>query len=146
MRRMRNGEHLPDLLDEYNAGRRAAVRAIVEDLGPPELVARYDRDMRDIDLGITNARSEWHSISPAQRRALLTAAEHGRLDRVGKEYRHPKRYQPYRPIHVATIRNLCARDLLAWDGGAFDPEAAVVVTERGRFVVQHGDTKKAPGP
>jgi hypothetical protein len=33
---------------------------------------------------------------------------------------------------AATIRNLCARDLLAWDGGAF------AVTERGRFVLRHG--------
>ena len=39
---------------------------------------------------------------------------------------------------VKTIRNLADRGLLAWDGGAFDPEAAAIPTERGRFVAKHG--------
>jgi hypothetical protein len=28
--------------------------------------------------------------------------------------------------------------LLAWDGGALDPEKAAVITERGLFVLKHG--------
>jgi hypothetical protein len=45
-----------------------------------------------------------------------------------------------KPIYARTLRNLCARNLMAWDGGAFDPEAVAVITENGRFVYQHRPT------
>lgn len=91
----------------------------------------------------------WHSISPAQRRALqYAAANEGRLERsfLSKRYicRDPLSPDSETPIRVRTIRNLCARDLLAWDGGAFDPEAAAVITERGLFVLKHGAGTERP--
>jgi hypothetical protein len=33
---------------------------------------------------------------------------------------------------------MAARGLLDWDGGAFDPEAAVTMSEQGRFVLAKG--------
>ena len=42
-----------------------------------------------------------------------------------------------------TVRALAAHELLAWDGGALDPERKAVVTERGRFVFAHGREKPA---
>ena len=96
----------------------------------------------DLRLGITGARSTWHSISSAQRLALQHTADVG-----GKLVRSPLRPcyigvrllpQPSRLIRVLTIRNLCARELLAWDGGILDPESAAVITERGLFVLAHG--------
>lgn len=122
--------------------RRQRVRHFLLDEGRPDLLAEYDAKMRDLDSGVMGAQSTWHSISATQRRALTEAAEHGgKLVRVGKEYRHGARNQPYKPIYVKTVRNLCSRDLLAWDGGAFDPESAAVVTERGLFVLSHGPVR-----
>ncbi|HZT90373.1 MAG TPA: hypothetical protein VFA12_20700 [Stellaceae bacterium] len=133
------GEDIELWLHREQMDGRDRVRALLLELGRPDLVVELEQRYRDIELGLDGARSTWHSISAAQRRALKAAAEHGgRLERVGKQYRHRDRHQPYRPIYVATLRNLCARDLTAWDGGAFDPEGAVVVTERGLFVLRHG--------
>lgn len=44
-----------------------------------------------------------------------------------------------------TVRNLAARELVAWDGTAFDPEARAVLSERGRFVVRHGQAEASDG-
>lgn len=112
-------------------------RAYMIEIGRPDLLAEYDAKQREYRLGIYSAKMTWHSISPAQRRALLDTERHGgRLTREGKEYRHRDRHQPYRPIRIATVRNLAARELLAWDGGAFDPEGSAVLTEHGQFVVK----------
>ena len=116
-------------------------RVILEEAGVSQL-AEFDAAMRDVRSGVAQARNIWHSISPAQRRALTAASEHGgRLTREGREYRHRDRHQPYRPIHVAILRPLCERNLMAWDGGAFDPEGAAVITEHGLFVLKHGEGK-----
>jgi len=40
---------------------------------------------------------------------------------------------------LSTARKLCAHGLIHVNGGATDPEAAFVVTERGRFVWRHGE-------
>lgn len=103
---------------------RESFRAFLVDMGPRGIAALkdYDRAMRDLDSGVSHARDIWHSISPAQRRALVEAAE-GKQPKVRT---------------IATLRNLADRDLLAWDGGAFTPEARVVITERGLFVLRHG--------
>lgn len=144
MRRIRNGEDVTHLLDIKRVEDRAEFRSFMLEeaktnpLAGPAL-ARFDQAMRDLDSGELGARSMWHSISSTQRRVLSGVARHGgRLERVGKEYRASSgHHQSYVPAYVATIRPLCLRGLMAWNGGAFDPEAAAVITERGRFVLAH---------
>lgn len=144
LRRIRNGEDAQHVLETESAEQRDEFRAWMlkwSETNPGARVAleRFDTAMRDLDSGVMGARSAWHSITQTQRRALEAAWQHGgRLDRVGIEYRHRDRHQPYVPIYVRTIRPLCSRDLFAWDGGVFDPESAVALTERGRFVIAHG--------
>ncbi len=126
-------------LDARFARQREGVREMLREAGRDDLLAEFDRKMRDIDTGVEGVRNCWHSISRAQRSALIDAARHGgRLVREDKEYRHPGRSPIWTPIRVRTVRVLCAHELLAWDGGAFDPEAAAVITERGLFVLKHG--------
>lgn len=141
---LRPGESVDDWFDRPSREDRQRFREFLIAEGRPDILAQYDEQMRLSDLGITGARMCWHSISLAQRWALTEAAKHGgRLERIGKEYRHRDRHQPYRPIYLRTVRNLCARELLAWDGGIPDPEAAAVVTERGLFVLKHGPIEDA---
>lgn len=116
-------------------------------LNRPDVADRFMQRMRDLDLGLTGARAVWHSISPAQRHALSYIAGHGgRLERHGKAYQPVTGEAPRRSIRILTLRPLAERNLIAWDGGAFDPEQAVVLTERGRFVLKHGErgTDDAP--
>lgn len=140
---IRAGHDVEHVLDLKSAADNEEFRAwFLKECGP-ELLANYDAKMRDIDSGVYGARMAWHSISAAQRRTLVFTSENGgRLDRVGKEYRVPRRHQPYRPVFVSTIRPLCQHNLLAWDGTAFDPEVSAVITERGRFVLTHGRTEE----
>lgn len=147
LRRIAAGEPVADVMDERMAAQREELRSFLADQGQRgvEALVDFDKAIRDINLGITGAKNAWHSITPAQRRVLVTAAKRdGRVTREGKEYRHDQgRHQLYKPFYAATVRALCARELMAWDGGAFDPEASAVLTERGRFVVLHGQEKGA---
>lgn len=102
----------------------------------PDLLADFDSNMRDVDLGLTAARNIWHSISAAQRHTLKTAI-YGPLERHGVWY-GPNDGDFARVCKIGTIRNLIARSLVDCDGGAFDPEARVVISDHGRFVVKHG--------
>ncbi len=148
IRRVAAGEPVEDVLDEKSAADDADFRAYMQSQ-PGErgvqALARYDRRRRDLDLGLTGARNCWHSLSPAQRR-VLEALEPGRelvrlrcprsgyaavaarsaLDSIKRICRLP------------TVRNLASRSLLDWDGGALDPEARAVLSDRGRFVLAHG--------
>lgn len=124
VRRMQAGEDLEALLDEAQAKDNAEFVAWLRQEAGDEAADRHLAKMREIDTGIYGARNAWASLSPAQRRVLTMAADHPQV----------KRGWPH--VAIATLRNLCARDLLAWDGGAFDPEAAAVITERGRFVLR----------
>ena len=138
IRRIASGEDAEAVLDEKLAAETSDFVNYLRSIGRPDLAESHLARVREIDSGVYGARNTWHSISVAQRQALAEAAEHGgRLDRVGKEYRH-KGARPDRPIYVATVRNLCSRALMAWDGGAFDPEAAAVITERGVFILKRG--------
>src|SRR5580658_3016903 len=137
LRRIQNGEDVQHVIETASAESRAEFRSWMlkwaeTNRGVEIALEHYDAAMRDLDSGVMGARSTWHSISPAQQRALRTALE----DTVDGKW--------VRGIGagVSTIRALCARDLMAWDGGAFDPEAAAVITERGRFVLAHGPTKE----
>ncbi len=142
MRRIGSGEPVEDVLDKKNAAERADFRVWLRRQPDGEThLARYDARLRDLDTGITAARNAWHSISTAQQQ-VLTKALRVRSGRIVRRSIKPSVY-----VHdggnvllcrVSTIRNLCAHELLAWDGGAFDPEQAAVITERGRFVATQG--------
>lgn len=129
-------------LDEKFARQREGVRQILKDAGRDDLVAELDRKIREIDTGIDGARRTWESISDAQRRVLTIVATGKRLVRSGgTKHFYDAHGEPHALPRVAglkTVRNLCIRELLAWQDGAFDPEAKAVITERGLFVVRHG--------
>ena len=132
-------------LESEMRARREYVRRIIAEQNRPDVLAEYDRAMRDLDLGITGARNVWHSISEAQRRALEAAA-FGPLFRWRKDrvvYSAPHRATEFK-FRLPTIRNLIARNLLDCDGGVFDPEAKVVLSDRGRFVLRRGPEAASP--
>lgn len=137
-------EH-PILLEIERRERETTARVLdmLHEEGRPDLAGQLEAKIRDIESGIYGARSAWHSISAAQRRVLV-AMEPGRI--VVRENGSTRQYEGVganvdatgRLCDIRTLRNLCARDLIACDGDAFDPEAKFVLTEHGRFVLAHG--------
>lgn len=117
-----------------------AVKALLREEGRPDLADELDAKLRDIRLGLDSARSAWHSISPAQRRALELLGEASALARAGCGYVTTGRPDGYaiKAGRLATMRALCAHELIACDGTVTDPECRFVLTERGRFVLKHG--------
>lgn len=111
----------------------ARVRNWLFSEGRPDIVAKFDKEMKDIRSGAYAARMCWHSISPAQRRALSAAGDSGALVRMGKQYNSVAGSAGI--CRLKTIRALIAHELLDCDGGAFDPESRVVISDRGRFVL-----------
>lgn len=91
------------------------VREIISETASGRMLAEFDRNMKDIQTGVTHARNVWHSISKAQRVALQ------RLDdgTWGIKSR-------------ATLRALMRRGLASWD------EVLPQLTEHGRFVLKFG--------
>ena len=130
-------------IERESERRSRSLRNMLYAEGRPDLVADFDRNMRDLRLGLTGARNQWHSISEAQRRVLTSLAEGRHLRRSPV---CPSEYDAVgnavatisRGCRISTVRALCARDLLACDGTATDPECKIVITERGKFVVTHG--------
>ncbi len=141
-RRVAPGEDLEAVLEEESVKDRAAFDAYLRhECGRPDIADEHARNLREMDLGIYGARATWSALSAAQRRVLLLVMEGNcRVVRAaGSRTRYGMVGDPAAIrdcAGVATIRNLCRRELLAWDGGAFDPERAAVPTERGRFVVK----------
>lgn len=135
---MRGCDDLPHLIEAKSERDNERVRAIVREHGGEEALARHDENMKRLRLGITGAENAWHSISRAQRRTLLameggrvlTRQENGRYDAIGAG-------DVLIQAGVRTVRALAGHELVAWDGGAFDPEAKAVLTERGSFVLKH---------
>lgn len=127
--------------------KRRSTRQILLEHGRPDLAEELDRNLREVDNGVCSAKSTWHSISPAQRRALLVLAGGYELRRA--RYSRTK-YDGYCVTGkrdalgyicpIGTIRALCTHELAHVNGGALDPEKSIVVTERGKFVVKHGPT------
>ena len=126
----------------------ARFRAVLADCGSRggDALRDYDARMRDVESGVAGARGTWQALSPAQRRTLLFLAagrvlvrsvriRGGYYDAVGAGGGVSSIAKAAR---VDTVRNLARRELVAWDGSAFDPEARAVLNERGRFVIQHG--------
>lgn len=124
------------------------LRAMLREMGRDDLLADYDRDMRDIRLGVTMARSCWHSISPKQRFVLKRMGEgrslrrmagsRTRYDAIGSGRGGPDAMREI--CDFRTARKLAAHELIHVAGGALDPEAVFVITERGSFVLAHGAT------
>ena len=156
MRRMNAGEELEDLLGEQAAEERMSFRIWLGNQGErgAEALARYDAWVRAADLGIDRAQAVWHSISDAQRRLVAMLGVTGRtLERFGNKVYLIRvrnaldnctisRWTP----RLATVRNLASRELLEWTGGAFDPEASAVATERLRFVLKWGPRTDIENP
>lgn len=148
----RRGDHdeAQRILDQHDADDRAHFVKFLRHNGHHAAADSYVASMKELDSGRMGARATWHSISPTQREVLAMVAGAG----AGKMWRDPVRPGRYRcrvferieNVLRSTVRSLASRDLLAWDGGAFDPEAVAVVTERGRFVAQWGSTSEAATP
>lgn len=127
--------------DRMAREQRARVRQLIVDAGRPDVLADFDRDMRNLDLGITMARSCWHSISVAQQRVLQAMGEGRYLLRSMKtvtRYDAVGRGAIMDICRLSTARALCAHELIHVNGGATDPEAEFIITERGSFVLKHG--------
>jgi hypothetical protein len=117
--------------------------------GRLDLLDELDRNLRENRLGITGARATWDALTAPQRRVLLMLLEGSR--RLVRQERSGHLYDAVgdpgtvaRAPVLPTVRNLIARELLAPDGGAFDPESQAVLTERARFVVRHGQRDAIP--
>lgn len=94
------------------------------------------------NAGLVRAGSLWLTFSGHQRTVLLLLAKFRPVRRVrDKTYEvvaGVEPLQPAFPTRLATIRALGAFGLIDWTGGAFDPEASAVISDRGRFVALHG--------
>lgn len=149
-RRWRAGEPIAHLMDEEQRAAEEAFRGFLADKGPAgvEALRRYDARVRDVETGVYGARMAWHSSSPAQRRALLFLAPGRVLVRCAWS---PNFYDAVRVMgdwpgvstiakaaRLDTVRNLASRELVSWEGGAFNPEARAAITERAVFVLKHG--------
>jgi hypothetical protein len=114
------------------------VRDLLRKEGKLEALAEFDQSMKDLDTGLTGARSSWHSISPAQRRVIEYLANNPvKLIRSEKSTYYDSFGGDAPQTRVAglkTVRALAERGFLDWEGGAFDPELKAALTERGRFV------------
>lgn len=136
-------ERLLAALDAESERRTQAVRDMLLESGRPDLVEELDARLRDVRLGFCSAQGTWHALSAAQRRVLQAMGEGRRLVR---RHAPSTRYDAVGGradaiadlCRVATVRNLASRELVAWEGGAFDPEAKAVLTERGRFILRYG--------
>ncbi len=115
------------------------VRAVLREQGRPDLVKWLDEKLLSIERGIDGAQRTWEALSMTQRRIVSMMAERGFIlirnakssvlyDAVCAGETIPK------AARLSTVRNLGERKLIAWDGGALDPEKRAVLTERGRFV------------
>ncbi|TXN78748.1 hypothetical protein [Methylobacterium sp. WL8] len=139
-------ERLMQRLDRKCQEQTERVRDMVREAGRPDLLAEFDQRLRESDLGITGARSTWHSISDAQRRLLILLSNGPASVRRTKGASYDvvsEAGSRATGIRLGTVRNLARRELLEWTGGAFDPEASAAPTERMAFVLKHG--RPAPG-
>lgn len=132
-------------IERRSIASRERVRAMVLEAGRPDVLADFDRNMKEIDNGVMGAKNAWHSISDAQRRTLLVLSDGYEL-RSSRYNRNA--YEGYclagkrdalgLVCRIRTVRALCAHELAHVNGGALDPEKSIIITERGAFVVKHG--------
>lgn len=136
------GDHGDEILHRIEVDQRAkteSVRDLLREAGRPDLVAELDANLREVANGRASARGCWSALSDAQREALKLAERYGRIRRRSLR---PCEYGggngqpgPSRPVRLLTIRKLIRHELLACEGGTFDPEKVLTITERGRFVL-----------
>lgn len=136
-------------IERRSREQRARTHKLLCDAGRADLAIQLEKKYREIDNGVDGARATWHSISDAQRRVLILMGTGRHLvQRPYQKTRYDAHGEPHALKNVcgiATVRNLCSRDLVHVDGGVKNPEARIVLTERGRFVLKHGQTF-AEGP
>ncbi|ACI92693.1 hypothetical protein OCAR_5562 [Afipia carboxidovorans OM5] len=130
-------------IERQAQARNARVRQLLVESGRDDVLAEFDLAMREIANGVMGARATWHSLSSVQRFVLRTMAGGRYLSRA---IRSKAQYDAIgrAPVvlnicKLSTARKLCAHGLIHVNGGATDPEAAFLVTERGRFVWRHGE-------
>lgn len=126
-------------IDAESAKRTARVKAVLMEEGRPDLVEELEANLRNVANGVSSALSTWAALSAAQRR-VLEALEPGRV--LIREHGSKSWYDASgapgamaRVCRLPTARNLIARELLECEGGAFDPERRLSLTERARFVL-----------
>lgn len=129
-------------LDRQSQLRHKTTRDMLIEAGRPDLAEDLDRRMKDIRSGISQAVRVWHSISAAQR-FVLEAMGRGRY--LARSLRSVTQFDALGTApailgicRLATARRLCAHELIHVNGGATDPEAMFVITERGKFVLAKG--------
>jgi hypothetical protein len=118
-----------------------AVRVMLIEANRPDLLKDLDRKIRDIRLGLNGARATWSALSEAQRRSVLAMQPGRKLVREAHSDWYVGIGRPSacgRVCHQRTARNLIARELVDLEGGAFDPERVLALSDRGRFVLAHG--------
>lgn len=129
-------------IERQSRARAESVRELLRGEGREDLIHDLDDKLREIKSGVMGAKAIWHSISAAQRRVLELLAEGRRAVRAS--YSRTLYGAPGTPRMVGrlcalpTLRALSARDLVAPEGGAFDPERVFVLTDHARFVLAHG--------
>lgn len=138
-------EEVLQAIDRDEMATRARVRAILVGEGRADAADELDAKYRDINLGTYGARVTWNALSLAQRRTLILTEEGGGLERMDNSSRYACANERRFPVcSLPTARNLSARELITVDGGALDPEARFIITERGRFVLKHGPQDPSP--
>lgn len=141
------GESVEDWFDRTSRENAARMRETILASAHPDaekILADYTANIRNLERGLTGARSCWHSISPKQARTLAILGAGGALHKDGDSIYFDYRGLPHDLTHacdIRTVRALCAHELAVVDGGTFDPESKIVITERGQFVLRHGYTK-----
>lgn len=121
--------------------RRAWVDRYLRDKGRHDLADELVAKLRDIDMGVDAACGTWASLSVKQRAVMIALKTQPRLKRTGNRYTGAGIIEW---CHVRTVRSLIARGLLDCEGGAFDPEAELVLSDKGRFLLKHGQPLPPP--
>lgn len=138
---MNDSDELLQRLDRDSTKTTEAVKAMLMEAGRPDLAADLERKLRDIRLGIDGAQRTWAALSTPQTNAMKIMAEGRKLHREPHSTWYVGIGRPAacgRVCRQPTIRNLIARELVDLEGGAFDPEAIVMLSDKGRFVLKHG--------
>lgn len=132
-------------LDRQSIESRARVRRLILEAGRPDLLAAFDKDMKELDNGVRGVRNAWHSLTSKQRFVLRLMGS-GRY--MSKSLRCRSMFDALGKApailsvcKVSTLRALSSRELIHVNGGPFDPEDSFVITERGSFVLKHGPTE-----
>lgn len=118
------------------AGRRHAqklsVRELIIERGTPEILADYDRQMWDIETGVSGARATWAALSSLQQRIMLAMSHSGALRRLSP--RRAAFASGAAECRLPTVAALLARSLIEQDGS----DRRHVLTPHGEFVLKRG--------